>query len=150
MNWATDFSNRLTEWVRLRQQVSELPPEPALFAINQWWFGVPWCPYYLHWDDRRDWPDPWQLISENYYCDLAKALGIVYTMYFTRHGKDLHTEIRVYNEPYTKYMYNLVFFNKGKYVLNFRDGDIVNIEQLNKTLVLQHCYTEEELKLQKY
>ena len=148
--WKLSPVDRVSHWRKFRKELDQLTLDQAVESVEDFWHSCPYNPYYLDTNCPETWPDPWQLISENYYCDLAKALGIVYTMYFTRHGKDLHTEIRVYNEPDTKYMYNLVFFNKGKYVLNFRDGDIVNIEQLNKTLVLHHCYTEEELKLQKY
>ena len=31
----------------------------------------------------KTWPDPWQLLSENSYCDLGILLGIAYTLQLT-------------------------------------------------------------------
>jgi hypothetical protein len=148
--WKLLPAERVSHWRAFRKQLDQLTLDQTVKSIEEFWHNCPYNPYYLDADNPESWPDPWQLISENYYCDLAKALGIVYTIYFTCHGKRVSPEIRVYNDPVTKYTYNLVLLDKGKYVLNFRDGDVVNIEQLNKNLVLQHCYTETELKLQKY
>ena len=65
----------------MRSATQTLPLEQALQDINFWWSHArPWHPYYLHWDDQPAWPDPWQLLSDNVYCDLAKALGIMYTI----------------------------------------------------------------------
>ena len=78
--WPATFDARLRAWHDLRNQCESLDVESALTAINSWWFDAPWQPYYLHWDDQPVWPDPWQLLSDNVYCDLAKALGILYTI----------------------------------------------------------------------
>jgi hypothetical protein len=137
LNWATDFSNRLTEWVRLRQQVSELPPEPALFAINQWWFGVPWCPYYLHWDDWRDWPDPWQLLNDNIYCDVARGLGIMYTIAMLER-EDLCDALMIDSGNS-----NLVLVQKEKYILNYLPDQIVNTNP--GTIEIRRSITQEQL-----
>jgi len=70
--WPTNFAARLESWQALRTQVQTLPLESALTTINNWWFNSPWQPYYLHWDDNEDWPDPWQLLSDNYYVMLQE------------------------------------------------------------------------------
>ena len=80
MNWRLTFESRLDSWNQLRNQVKDLPIELALEIINSWWFRAPWCGYHLHWDDRLDWPDPWQLLSDNLYCEVARGLGIFYTL----------------------------------------------------------------------
>ena len=80
MNWPVTFESRLDSWNRLRKEVSVLPVEPALAAINNWWFNAPWTAYHLHWDDRATWPDPWQLLSDNIFCEVARGLGILYTI----------------------------------------------------------------------
>ena len=80
MIWPAAFAARLDRWNQLRNQVQDLPAESALTEINQWWFRAPWVPYHLHWDDQDSWPDPWQLLSDNIYCDVARGLGILYTI----------------------------------------------------------------------
>ena len=78
--WPTTFAERLDSWNLLRSQCQNIPIESALTTVNQWWFNAPWRAYHLHWDDQQDWPDPWELLSDNIYCDLARGLGILYTI----------------------------------------------------------------------
>ena len=120
MIWPKDFSNRLTSWVDLRQQVLELEAPVALSTLNRWWLHSPWCPYYLHWDDFQDWPDPWQLLSDNIYCDIAHGLGIMYTLAMLDR-KDLGNSILVESDQG-----NLVLVDDEKYILNWSPSQIVN------------------------
>ena len=63
--WCSTFEQRLAAWTALRGRVHDLPATDALKEINSWWQQTPGCAYHLHWDDRQDWPDPWQLLSDN-------------------------------------------------------------------------------------
>ena len=148
--WKLNTSERIAQWRNFRKNLNQFDIDEAVRLTVDFWHGCPFVPYYLDPEQPDAWPTPWELVSENYYCDLAKCLGLLYTLYFTDHGSMLDPEIRVYYDSTSRHAYNLAVLCQGKYVLNFRDGDIVNIEQLNKTLVLQHCYTEEELKLNEY
>jgi hypothetical protein len=122
--WHKDFSDRLNAWAELRNEVQSMPLEEALQAVNTWWYQAPWAGYYLHWDDRLKWPDPWQLLSDNIYCDVARGLGILYTITFLAH-KDLVSAELVLTEDDR----NLVLVNKEKYTLNW-DTDVVVNNQL--------------------
>ncbi len=122
--WPATFAQRLESWNNLREQCQTLPLEQALDAINTWWFNVPWRPYYLHWDDQPNWPDPWQLLSDNHYCDLARALGILYTITLLDRA-DLGDATLVLTESGD----NLVQVGKSKYILNWDRDTIVNTIQ---------------------
>ena len=122
--WPVDFASRLESWNQLRDQCQPLPIEQALDAINSWWFDVPWRPYYLHWDDQSFWPDPWQLLSDNHYCDLARALGILYTITLLDRA-DLGDATLVLTDSGD----NLVLVAKSKYILNWDRDTIVNTIQ---------------------
>jgi hypothetical protein len=130
-----------------RKALDTQPLEQALQSLVDLWSACPFNPYYLDPDQPDKWPDPWTLIEENYYCDLAKALGMLYTIKFTKH--DPAVEIRVYYDPETKYNYNLVWIAQGKYVLNLIEGQIVNKTQIEKNLKLKVKYNE-TLKLDSY
>jgi hypothetical protein len=132
--WHKDFSDRLTAWADLRKEVQSMPLEQALQTINNWWYQAPWSGYYLHWDDMLKWPDPWQLLSDNIYCDVARGLGILYTITFLDH-KDLLSVEMVLTEDNR----NLVLVNKEKYTLNWDRAIIVN----NKLLYnIKHCFVK--------
>ena len=138
--WANNFTTRLTSWNQLREQAQLLPVEQALGLINTWWFDSPWKPYYLHWDDLQDWPDPWQLLSDNYYCDLARALGILYTITLLDRADLDDAEVVL-----TENGDNLVLVAKEKYILNWERGTIVNT---NLEVEVKKQYTQEEVKKQ--
>jgi hypothetical protein len=122
--WSQNFSTRLENWNLLRDRCQNLPIESALEEINSWWFAAPWRPYYLHWDDQPTWPDPWQLLSDNVYCDLARALGILYTITLLDRVDMASTRLVL-----TEDGSNLVLVAKEKYILNWNPDSIVNTFQ---------------------
>ena len=145
--WKLETSERIARWRDFRKSLDDLPLADAVQAVAEFWHSCPYQPYYLDPADPESWPTAWDLIAENYYCDLAKALGIVYTIQFTQHGNTLDVEIHIYNDIKTGYVYHLPVLESGKYVVNFIDNKIVNIELINKKLKLKRRYSGEELKL---
>ena len=83
--WPVKFEDRLVQWSILREEAKNLSLESSLNKINHWWQQTPWVPYHLHWDDQETWPNPWELLSDNLFCDLARSLGIVYTTMMIDH-----------------------------------------------------------------
>lgn len=141
---------RLSLWKSFRHDIGLLPINEAIFKTVQFWQRCPFAPYYLNHDNNSTWPDPWQLIEENCYCDLAKCLGIVYTLYFSAHGAHLDPEILVYKHSKTQQLYNLVSLQQGKYILNLIEGEIVNKQHIKNDLTLKYRYLASDLKLQEY
>lgn len=127
--WPANFADRLAAWADLRSQVQSLDAESALLAINSWWSNSPWQPYYLHWDDQPKWPDPWQLLSDNVYCDLAKGLGIMYTISLLDRADMADAELVLTDDGD-----NLVLVAKEKYILNWSRDSIVNNKPKVKTI----------------
>jgi hypothetical protein len=119
--WKTNFADRLADWNQLRHQFADQPTQSTLLAINQWWFHAPWTAYHLHWDDQKDWPDPWQLLSDNMYCPLARGLGILYTIAMLDR-EDLQDVCMIEYQSD-----NLVLVNKEKYILNWDPDQVLNI-----------------------
>lgn len=143
-------NERLSRWKQFRASLNDLSLGDAIRQTNDLWHSCPFIPFYLDDEDPNSWPDPWQLIEENYYCELAKALGIIYTLHLSKHQHDLEPEIRIYYDSTTKYSYHLVYLCRGKYVLNMVEGEIVNKDLINKDLIMKCCYTAKEMKLEKY
>jgi len=135
--WPRTFDERLASWMQLRQQVQLADPESALHAINSWWFQTPWRAYHLHWDDRADWPDPWQLLSDNLYCPLARGLGILYTITLLD-----RTDIGSANLVLTESGHNLVLIDQTKYILNWEANTVVNN---NLELTIRRQYRQHQI-----
>jgi hypothetical protein len=138
--WPATFDQRLDSWYGLRKSVQTLPVETALETINRWWFQIPWQPYYLHWDDIETWPDPWQLLSDNVYCEVARGLGILYTITLLDRA-DLTSACLVL----TKSGHNLVLAEQTKYILNWDPDSVVNT---NHEVAVHRQLTQQQIHKQ--
>ena len=136
--WPRNFSERLESWAQLRQQCCQLDSEPALTKINQWWFQTPWTAYHLHWDDQADWPDPWQLLSDDQYCPVARGLGIMYTIAMLDREDLQDAQMIEYLGD------NLVLVSQEKYILNWDPDQVLNIS-LGKSKPRQRV-SQEQIK----
>lgn len=124
--WHRDYQQRLTSWNRMRILCATLPLPAALAAINSWWFEAPWAAYSLHWDDRCNWPNPWQLVEESRLCSLARGLGMLYTIALLDHKDIARASLTETDRD------NLVLVNGEKYILNWSPESIVNISPGSK------------------
>ena len=122
--WPKTFDQRLIDWSDLRQSIENKSIEQALESINAWWHLSPWKPYYLHWDDQPTWPDPWQLLSDNVYCPVARGLGILYTISMLDRADMADAELVLTQEGD-----NLVLVAERKYILNWSPDSVVNTFQ---------------------
>lgn len=126
--WPTLYQDRLQQWCQLRDSSATEDISTCLNNIDQWWSKSPWKPYYLHMDDCKKWPDPWQLLNDNIYCNLARALGIVYTMLMLERTDIGKIQITEGDQG------NLVLVDHGKYILNWGRDRLLNIELTNFTI----------------
>lgn len=145
--WILRSDQRLAEWKKFRKKISELDSQQAIQSTTQLWSFAPFVNHYLDPATPKEWPNPWQLLDENYYCDLAKALGMLYTLALSK--PDLELELRVYEDS-NKNIYNVVWIDQGEYVINYWHNETVNKAQLEEDLKLKFCYTAEHLNLNQY
>lgn len=127
--WARNFRDRFGSWVKLRSTAKQEPLHQALVSINTFWFAAPWQPYFLHWDDQQTWPNPWQLLDDNIFCDVARGLGMCYTLAMLE-----HLELENLEFVGTKNS-NLVLVNNKKYILNYSQHSIVNTNLENEKIL---------------
>lgn len=148
--WTSKPDERLREWQAFRKKIGSLPLKHACTETLHLWGYAPYVNHYLDpVGGTAHWPDPWTLLYENYYCDLAKSLGMLYTLYLSDH-KPLDIELIIATDYENHQGYNLVSLSKGKYILNFVFDTIVNKKQLPKTLKINYTYTAQDLKLDLY
>lgn len=138
--------DRLRLWQDFRHRISALPLEAAVKATEHMWSYAPYQKYYLTLDEVKNWPGPWELIFENYYCNLAIALGMLYTLYLSEHKPQV--EIQVYIDPSSMAQYNLLFVEQGKYVLNMEHDAVLNKTQVSSSLKLKKTISVEDLGLE--
>ncbi len=138
--WLPTFAQRLESWSQLRAQAAQVDSASALHLINAWWFHAPWRAYHLHWDDQPTWPDPWQLLSDNMYCSLARGLGIMYTIAMLDHPEMQDSQLVDTGSD------NLVLVAQKKYILNWGPEQVLNINP--GPYKVHHSVSQQEIKQQ--
>lgn len=121
--WNIKFEDRLTDWVNLRESVATDSLEVQLNKVNDWWFRAPLSNHYLHLDDIDKWPGPWNLLADNIYCEVARAAGIVYTIFMLNNCNISSCEIISTDQGV------LVSINHGQYILNYAPKTLLNNQQ---------------------
>ena len=133
MWWSSStYDERLTNWFDLRNDISNLDLETALNKVNSWWFDVPFVNKHLHPQDVQNWPSPWEMLADNLYCDLARGLGMMYTL--------MATNIAEVEEMAIIYADNEYFLaiNNMTYILNYSVSSITpkNLTGLESSYVI--------------
>jgi hypothetical protein len=145
--WNLTPSERLRYWHDFRKKISEQSKEDAIKETHHLWCYAPFVSHYLTTDQIATWPNPWELVNDNYYCDLAKSLGMVYTLYLTSHA--IESTIEIYRDEISKDNYNLVYIDGGKYVLNYLHDEVINKKQIQSGLKHIKSITTTDLSLHK-
>jgi len=148
--WNLNPAQRLGEWKKFRENLSEQTLEQAIQATAHLWSYAPFVNYYLDPANTKDWPDPWLLLDENYYCDIAKSLGMLYTLALSSHGKNIDLELRIVKDK-DGTSSHVVYIDQGKYVINYWHDEVVNNKQVETDgNTVKFCYTAEQLNIDKY
>ena len=117
-----DYPARLKAWSELRAKLKGLPIQQRCIEVDKFWQAVPIQTYYLHTDYINDWPSPWELISDNLYCNYARALGMIYTLLLT--GTENLELVEAKDDNSNEVV--LVLVDDAKYVLNYWPNMVVN------------------------
>ena len=75
-----NYDARLQSWHDLRTQVETSDLKTKCVEVDAWWQNAPTVNHYLHPQDTKNWPGPWDLLVDNTYCTLARGLGMYYTL----------------------------------------------------------------------
>jgi hypothetical protein len=69
-----------------------------------------------------NWPDPWELLSENTYCEVARALGMCYTLYLI--GVNDIELVLARNDTAEDVV--LVLVDNAKYIMNYWPNTVIS------------------------
>lgn len=148
--WNLRSDSRLAAWREFRLSLDELSFDEAVAKTVHLWSYVPFVSHYLDVRDSQDWPTPWELLADGKFDDMAKALGMLYTLALTRHGKDHEFSIVRMSNTSSIENYNLVQIDQGKYILNYVFDSVISNKQLEKDATVIQVYTSEDLHLTSY
>jgi len=134
------YEARLQDWFKLRASVINLPLEQQCITIDEWWQRAPLVTHHLHPHDMDNWPNPWELLSENTYCEVARALGMCYTLLLL--GIDDIEIVEATNESGEDVV--LVLVDNAKYILNYWPDTVLsnNLSNFN----IKHTVSIDKIK----
>ena len=118
-----NYETRLRSWYDLRAQIEQSDIENKCVEIDKWWQNAPLVNHHLHILDSENWPDPWELLVENTYCTVARALGMCYTLLLV--GENSIEMVEATDKMGEDVV--LVLVDNAKYILNYWPDMVLSI-----------------------
>jgi hypothetical protein len=119
---------RLARWREFRDNL-ENSPNPFQ-DVAELWARAPLVNPYLDPNSSDQWPDPWHLVLDDRYDDLAICLGMLYTLKLTQRFMDADFEIHT-SMSQTDREANYFLIIDNSFVLNWEYRRVVPITHLN-------------------
>tara|TARA_B100001287_G_scaffold256675_1_gene241713 strand:+ start:1931 stop:2350 length:420 start_codon:yes stop_codon:yes gene_type:complete len=112
-----NYYRNMELWLGLRNQL-EVDKDP-FDSVFKFWNNVPTSKISIDPYDKERWPDPWEMIYENDYCEFKKILAICYTLQltdrFSRSDFGIHITL---DRDKSRYVYLLEVDNKTISIYN--------------------------------
>lgn len=125
-----NYDVRLSSWYKLRAKLEDSDTKTKCIEVDKWWQNAPLVNHHLHLLDSESWPGPWELLVENTYCTVARALGMCYTLLLIGISDIEIVEATDSNGEDVV----LVLADSAKYVLNYWPDMVVNINSADFTI----------------
>jgi hypothetical protein len=117
-----NYDTRLRSWYELRAQIEGTLIQNKCVEIDEYWQKAPLVNHHLHILDSISWPGPWDLLVENTYCTVARALGMCYTLLLTGvNDIELVEATDINGEDVV-----LVLVDDAKYILNYWPNTVLS------------------------
>jgi hypothetical protein len=127
------FEDRLRAWHDFRATLSN-DPDPIQSTID-FWNQAPETVRNIDPYDHATWPDPWQMIEENSYCEYTRTLAIAYTLKLTDRFIDWQPVFKVGIDKDESRLYYMCIINDS--VLGVDLEKSVHITQVPKGIHIQ-------------
>ena len=127
------FEDRLRVWHDFRATLSN-DPDPIQSTID-FWNQAPETARNIDPYDQATWPDPWQMIEENSYCEYTRTLAIAYTLKLTDRFMDWQPVFKVGIDKAQSRLYYMCIINDS--VLGVDLEKSVHINQVPKDIHIQ-------------
>tara|TARA_R110002074_G_scaffold382238_1_gene561751 strand:- start:237 stop:653 length:417 start_codon:yes stop_codon:yes gene_type:complete len=130
------YEERMTLWREFRSSLEESPN--PIQAVIDFYNHAPPCRLATDPYDRNTWPNPWEILEENTYCDFVKILAICYTLQLTEVLKQENYEIHIARDYKNCETYYLLYV--GNTVVGFTGDTHVQRNELPTTLRSECVY----------
>lgn len=118
-------AERLAKWKQFRDtlETSSSPFED----VAEFWSHAPFVSNFLNPFHSSGWPDPWHLVLDGRFDDLAIVLGMLYTLQLTQRFMESRFEIHMSTASQNKSP-NYWLIVDQRYVLNYHYKEVVAVD----------------------
>jgi hypothetical protein len=144
-------SDRLRTWKNFRKEIGTLPFDDAVKQTVHYWSYTPIVKCHIDYSNAESFPDPWVLVLQDGFDDLARALGMLYTLFLSDHGTEHSFKLQIVQSSCGLEIHYLVVIDDGKYTLNYEFNSVLNISPTKESnMTILHDYTSDDLRLHTY
>lgn len=119
-------NDKLAEWKKIRDRLEHC--EFPLQEVVDLWSTAPFVANYIDPFNTKKWPDPWHLILDGRFDDLAICLGMLYTLQLTQRFMSSHYEIHMSIAPEIKDPAFYLLIDRS-FVLNYTYKQVVDFDE---------------------
>ena len=130
------YEVRLAEWSSFRQSL-EISNDPIQDVID-YYKQVPVVSIHTDPYDMSSWPDPWELVYENEYCEYCILLGMCYTLQLTDRFSQSDFEIHISTDKTSEVFFYPVFVDN--HVLCYEFDEVCQRADLPTEFISQRIY----------
>lgn len=129
------YYERLKCWKDFREnlETSQTPFDDVL----EFWRLAPLSNMQADPFDNTTWPNPWEMIEENIYCEFVKILAICYTLQLTERFSQSHFEIHIAIDKTEEQIVYLLFVDNQP-LGYYNEGDFDSSKLFNLDCQMQH------------
>lgn len=131
-----NYEDRLRDWANFREGLSTA--DDPLQEIIDYYNQIPLVSIHTDPWTPEMWPNPWELIEENEYCEYCIILGMCYTIQLCECFKNSVVEIHIGIDNTTSSDYYLLYVDNK--VIGYKKDTYVHESELPNTIVIQKKY----------
>jgi len=136
--WDKKPEQRIRDWRNFRLDLQGQDTLQCIDKVARFWATAPQSNQFLASDLPESWPNPWELLTDNYYDDGSVALGMYYTLVLLEDINPEDVQFNVLKTP--NGLAHTVKFEE--YILNYSVGEVVNTNEIKDPIVYQYGTTE--------
>lgn len=134
----SDPTRRMLGWREFRLALTKLDEADQIKKVAELWAMAPIQNYLLDWETTDNWPSPWEIINEGYYCPVAIAYLMHQSLALSGWNPD-RLELQ-YIRNIEESWQTMIMVIDNKLVLNYSLGEIVNLEDIEQSCAVLTRY----------
>ena len=134
------YEERLATWSEFRSSLED--SKTPFLDVVEFYASAPKTRYAVDPWGQSTWPDPWQLLEENLYCEFSVVLGMCFSLQLTDKFSGSNFEIHISTNRKQSETHYLLVVDKST-VVGY-NGEVVSHEELPDALHSQRVYHLQE------